>query len=157
MSLLESDVPVRAAVIVNAPLSVAQNVENWEHTLGLHFQWDEASRLAALRYDVDRQAGKIAERQPQPALLLLQGEADKSLGLEPARRAYARLRSTYARRGQAALVQLKVVPRLGHQFGPDAKTSPSAPPSDATELAALIEQWFQKFLTPAQTRASIKA
>ena len=34
LALMESEVPVAAAVIVNAPMSVEQNVENWERQLG---------------------------------------------------------------------------------------------------------------------------
>ncbi|MGI8436434.1 MAG: alpha/beta hydrolase family protein [Chthoniobacterales bacterium] len=150
LSLMESDVPVHAAVIVNAPMSVAQNVENWEHTLGLHFAWDDASHRAALRYDIGAQAARIARRQPLPALLLLRGEADKSLGLDPAQRAYEQLRSAYTAHDGANRVELQTVPGLGHQFGPDAKASPSEPASDAAELPARIEQWFQKFLKLAK-------
>src|SRR5438874_11517498 len=55
LALLESDVPITAAVIVNAP-SVTQNVENWQRTLKRQFEWDDASRKAASRYDVELQA-----------------------------------------------------------------------------------------------------
>jgi len=40
--LLESDVPIAAAVIVNAPMSVMQNDENWQRTLKRQFEWGNA-------------------------------------------------------------------------------------------------------------------
>ena len=75
LALLESDVPITAAVIVNAPMSVMQNVENWQRTLKRQFEWDNASRKAASRYDVELQADRIAERKILPALLIVQGDA----------------------------------------------------------------------------------
>jgi len=56
LALLESDVPITAAVIVNAPMSVTQNVENWERALKRKFEWDDASRKTASRYDMELQA-----------------------------------------------------------------------------------------------------
>src|SRR5437764_2987327 len=47
LAMLESDVPITAAVIVNAPTSVTQNVENWQRTLKRQFEWNDASRKAA--------------------------------------------------------------------------------------------------------------
>ena len=70
---LSPTVPITAAVIVNAPMSVMQNVENWKRTLKRQFEWDNASRKAASRYDVELQADKIAERKILPALLLCAG------------------------------------------------------------------------------------
>jgi predicted esterase len=83
LALFESDVPITAAVIVNAPMSVMQNVENWERTLKRQFEWDNASRKAASRYDVELQADKIAERKILPALLIMQGDADEQFGMDP--------------------------------------------------------------------------
>ena len=83
LALFESDVPITAAVIVNAPMSVMQNVENWERTLKRQFEWDNASRKAASRYDVELQADKIAERKILPALLIMRGDADEQFGMDP--------------------------------------------------------------------------
>src|SRR5437764_4618657 len=101
VAMLESDVPIAAAVIVNAPMSVMQNVENWQRTLKRQFEWDNASRKAASRYNVELQADKIAERKIPPALLIVQGDADKQLGIEPARHAFEALTQRYADRGHA--------------------------------------------------------
>ncbi len=68
LALVQSDVPVTAAAILNAPLSVEDNVRNWEHALKRPFQWDPASREAANRYNVARHADSITKRKPVSAI-----------------------------------------------------------------------------------------
>ena len=126
LALLESDVPITAAVIVNAPMSVMQNVENWQRTLKRQFVWDNAARKAASRYDVELQADKIAERKILPALLIVQGDADKELGIEPARHAFDALKQRYVGRGEAERIQFEVIHGLAHNFGPGSSATGSA-------------------------------
>jgi predicted esterase len=146
LALLESDVPITAAVIVNAPMSVMQNVENWQRTLKRQFEWDTASRKAASRYDVELQADKIAERKILPALLIVQGDADKQLGIEPARRAFEALKQRYDGRGEAERIQFEVIHGLAHNFGPGSGATGSTQASIDLEIAQKTEHWFQRFL-----------
>jgi len=146
LALLESDVPITAAVIVNAPMSVVQNVENWQRTLKRQFEWDDASRKAASRYDVELKADKIAERKILPALLILQGDADKQLGIEPARRAFEALKQRYAGRGEAERIQFEVIHGLGHNFGPGSDATGSAQASIDLEIEQKTKHWFERFL-----------
>ena len=146
LALLESDVPITAAVIVNAPMSVKQNVENWERTLKRQFVWDNASRKAASRYDVELQANKIAERKIPPALLIVQGDADKQLGIEPARRAFEALKQRYVGRGEAERVQFEVIHGLAHNFGPGFGATGSAQASIDLEIEQKTKHWFERFL-----------
>ena len=146
LALLESDVPITAAVIVNAPMSVMQNVENWQRTLKRQFEWDNASRKAASRYDVELQADKIAERKILPALLIVQGDADKQLGIEPARRAFEALKQRYVGRGEAERIQFELIHRLAHNFGPGSGATGSAQTSIDLEIEQKTEHWFERFL-----------
>ena len=146
LALLESDVPIAAAVIVNAPMSVTQNVENWERTLKRQFEWDNASRKAASRYDVQLQADKIAERKILPALLIVQGDADKQLGIEPARRAFEALKQRYVGRGEAGRIQFEVIHGLAHNFGPGSGATGSAQASIDLEIEQKTKHWFERFL-----------
>ena len=147
LALLESNVPITAAVVVNAPMSIMQNVENWQRTLKRQFEWDNASRKAASRYDVERQADKIAERKILPALLIVQGDADKQLGVEPPRRAFEALKQRYAGRGEAERIQFEVVHGLAHNFGPGSGATGSAEASIDLEIQQKTKQWFQRFLS----------
>jgi predicted esterase len=146
LALLESDVSITAAVIVNAPMSVMQNVENWQRTLKRQFEWDDASRKAASRYDVELQADKIAARKILPALLIMQGDADKQLGLGPARRAFAALKQRFVGRGEAERIQFEVIHRLAHNFGPGSGATGSDQASIDLEIEQKTEHWFQRFL-----------
>ena len=146
LALLESDVPITAAVIVNAPMSVLQNVENWQRTLKRQFDWDNASRKAASRYNVELQADKIAERKILPALLIVQGDADKQLGIEPARRAFEALKQRYIKRGEAGRIQFEVIHGLAHNFGPGSGATRSAQASIDLEIEQKTKHWFERFL-----------
>jgi predicted esterase len=146
LALMESDVPITAAVIVNAPMSVMQNVENWQRTLKRQFEWDNASRKAASRYDVELQADKIAERKILPALLIVQGDADKQLGIKPARRAFEALKRRYARRGEAERIQFELIHGLGHNFGPGSGATGPAQASIDLEIEQKTKHWFERFL-----------
>jgi predicted esterase len=146
LALLESDVPITAAVTVNAPMSVTQNVENWQRTLKRQFEWDNASRKAARRYDVQLQADKIAERKILPALLIVQGDADKQLGIEPARRAFEALKQRYVGRGEAERIQFEVIHGLTHNFGPGSGATGSAEASIDLKIEQKTKHWFERFL-----------
>jgi predicted esterase len=146
LALLESDVPITAAVIVNAPMSVMQNVENWQRTLKRQFAWDNASRKAANRYDVELQADKIAERKILPALLIVQGDADKQLGIEPARRAFEALKQRYVGRREAERIQFEVIHGLAHNFGAGSGATGSAQVSIDLEIQQKTKHWFERFL-----------
>jgi predicted esterase len=135
LALLESDVPI-TAVIVNAPMSVTQNVENWERALKRKFEWDDASR----------KADKIAERKILSALLIVQGDADKQLGIEPARRAFEALKQRYVGRGEAERIQFEVIHGLAHNFGPGSGATGSAQASIDLEIEQKTKHWFERFL-----------
>src|SRR2546423_9967918 len=47
LSMLESDVPITAAVAVKAPPNLNHKLQNWQRTLKRQFEWDNASRKAA--------------------------------------------------------------------------------------------------------------
>lgn len=146
LTLLESDLPITAAVIVNAPTSVTQNVENWQRTLKRQFEWDDASRKAANCYDVELQADKISERKILPALLILQGDADEQFGIAPARRAFDALKQRYVGRGEAERIQFEVIHGLAHNFGPGSGATGSAQASIDLEIQQKTKHWFERFL-----------
>src|SRR2546423_4985651 len=58
LAMIESDVPITAAVIVNAPTRRTQNGGNRPRTPKRQFEWDDALRKAASRLDVGPQCRK---------------------------------------------------------------------------------------------------
>ncbi|MGI8436546.1 MAG: prolyl oligopeptidase family serine peptidase [Chthoniobacterales bacterium] len=149
LALMEPGVPVAAAAILNAPLSVKENVRNWEQALHRQFQWDAAARAAADRYDVERQAGRIANRKPLPALLLMRGGADESFDAEAVGRATAALRTAYEKENAGSKFAAKVFSGVGHNFGPDAKVTTSAPTTASDEIDDTVEHFFERYLMSA--------
>jgi len=149
LSLMESDVPVAAAAILNAPLSVNDNVRNWEHAFHRRFQWDAAARAAADRYDVERRADRIVGRKPLPALLLMRGGADESFDAQSVRRATSALQMAYRKENEENKFAVKVFPGLGHNFGPDAKVTSTAPAPVSDEIDGAVKHFFQLYLKTA--------
>src|SRR5438876_321989 len=146
LAMLESDVPIAAAVIVNAPMSLTQNVETWQRTLKRQFEWNDASRKAASRYNVELQADKIAERKILPALLILQGDAVEHFGIGPARRAFDALKQRYVARGEAKRIQFEVIHGLALHLGPRSGATGSAQASIDLEIEQKTKHWFERFL-----------
>ena len=146
LALMEADVPVAAAAILNAPFSVKDNVRNWEHALHRQFQWDAAARAAADSYDVERRADNIVDRQPRPALLLMRGAADESFDPGSVERAIAALRRAYQKEHAENKFVVKVIPGLGHNFGGAVNLTSPAPPPVRDEIDATVQEWFDRYL-----------
>ncbi len=146
---METDEPVAAAAILNAPMSVNDNVRNWEHALHRHFQWDAAARAAEDRYDVERRAGRIADRKPLPALLLMRGGADESFDIEAVERATTALQMAYRKENAESKFAVKVFPGLGHNFGPDVKLTSAAPTPGSEGIDDAVQGWLERYLVGA--------
>ncbi len=143
LALWESSVPIKAIVVVNAPMSVAQNVENWERVLRRTFAWDERSRAAAARYDVRARARGVTANRLQPSILIVQGDADASFAPGPAREAAAALQAALVTGGQA---KCEVIPGLPHQFGESADAADEKRIAHAQTIDRLATEWFSRAL-----------
>jgi predicted esterase len=140
LALMDCPVPISAAVVVNAPFSVRQNVASWESALHRSYDWDEPSLRAAEHFDVQRHADRIASRTPRPAILVLQSASDEHLDVEPAVQAVAALKSAYESRGSDAAVELRILDNSGHNFSA----------ADAA-VATAASGWFRAHLAHRST------
>ena len=143
LALLETPVPIKAVVVVNAPMSVAQNVENWEQALRRTFVWDEHSRAAAARYNVSSRARELRTSKLRPEILILQGDADASFAPGPASEAAAALQASLVGGGQA---KCEVIPGLSHQFGESADATDEKRIAHAQTINRLATEWFARAL-----------
>ncbi len=145
LALIQSDVPVTAAAILNAPLSVEDNVRNWEHAVQRPFQWDPASREAANRYNVARHADSITKRKPVPALLLMRGEGDDSFDPSSVQHAIDALRAAYRKARAETKFKVEVLAGVGHNFGPDTgKDEKSKRTTD--QIDREVQDWFERLV-----------
>lgn len=132
LALIESPLPVAAAVVVNAPLSVRQNVASWEHALHREFAWDASSLRAAQRFDLVPHADAIARRRPSLSLLMMQSEADEHLSVQPMLDARTALQRAYGLVGRGGDVSARTLPGQTHDFA----TSPHT-------VASRTLAWFE--------------
>ena len=75
-ALIESQVPIRAAVVINAPMGLNASIEALESATRHPYVWTHRTRDLALRTDAVRHATQIASSSPPPRLLLINGADD---------------------------------------------------------------------------------
>lgn len=138
-ALMERTVPVRAAVVCNAPVSAGQAVGAVERALKVPYAWTPEAATVAARHDGVARAGEIGA-DPAPALLLLQSGADEHFGTGPVSALRATLRPRYEERSREDRLALRVLAGAVHHFG-------APPASDPALLRAETSAWFRRWLT----------
>jgi dienelactone hydrolase len=144
LALTESKVSIASIVVVNAPLSVRQDVGVWERELQRTFVWDEKSEGAAKRFDVLTHVRAIAERKPRPAILIMQGDKDEHLAVQPALDVAAKLNVAYGQ--DESMVQMRILSGISHNFGLAAKQDRGLNISDGKQIRDGALAWFARWL-----------
>ncbi|MBB3062482.1 alpha/beta hydrolase family protein [Microbulbifer rhizosphaerae] len=144
LGLIESDVPVRAAVAVNAPLNIRQAVDNWEKLFARKFNWSAPAKEAAQRYDVAAKAETVAQRNPATAILLLQGDKDEYYSPEPVKLAVSKLRQAY--HGYENEIQMQILKNTTHHFAADNNPAQNNPAANTDNASMVVLGWFSKHL-----------
>lgn len=134
-ALARREVPVGAAVVLNASTGLAASVDAYERATGQRYAWSTKSRAIARESDAVARAGDIAASAP--ALLILQGSADTMLTPQPARALHDALMSLYAGHAPLALVPVDGMP---HDF---------SAPNDLARVRAAVAGWFNAHLRAA--------
>ena len=143
-ALIETRLPITSVVVVNAPLSVRQNVESWEGALHRSFNWDSASERAANRFDVIQHAHDIASRRPAPDILMMQADEDEHLALPPSQLALTALRDAYRDGHQTARVELEILKGQKHSSV-----------FDSGEVRASAFAWLARSSKPNSERVEV--
>jgi predicted esterase len=112
IALAERQVPIDAAVTLNASTGVSDSVNAYERATGASYEWSERSRALASRSDAAKRSAAIA--RDTPAILLIHGQDDAMLTPESARKLHDVLRPYYAQAGAESRLRLSVVPGLQH-------------------------------------------
>ena len=108
-ALAERNVPVQAAVTLNAPTGLNEAIEAVERATKRPYAWTPATRELAQRSDSIARAGEIAAGDPPPALLIFHGAAEivppqPTLSLRDA------LQPLYEKSGNADRLRVVIVP-----------------------------------------------
>lgn len=135
-ALAEREVPVEAAVVLNASTGLSASVAAYERAAGSKFDWTPETRLLARRSDAMGRAADIAQGAPPPALLIVHGAKDAMVDETGAHALHRALKPHYSG-NDAGRLRLDIVPDLPHAL---------RTPGDIASMRALAGAWFLRFM-----------
>jgi dienelactone hydrolase len=134
--------PVSAAALVNPLVRVPGAVATIERVFNVHYEWTDASRAVADRFDFLRRATEIATAEP--ALLLVNGEEDHPEFRADAEALERELASRYR---DPSCVRLHRVPGMPHHMAEPPGVEPAPQNVHAAAVDAAFTAWFTEHLT----------
>ncbi|PZO10016.1 MAG: hypothetical protein DCF25_20985 [Leptolyngbya foveolarum] len=161
-ALLDGPTPIRAAVLAGSFPSLDAAVENFERGtrsyrdyLREHYDWleDEMmtyswsadSEAARSHFDLSGRAAELAEKSPQPAVLLAHGEQDEMLPVAEIRLLGDKLRGAYETRQAAERVAVNTFPHLAHHLDLMAENEPAVE-KDLQLFREAVSAWYRRYL-----------
>jgi len=132
-ALIESQVPVRAAVVVNAPTGLNASIEALEAATRHPYVWTRRTRDLALRSDAVRHATEIASERPLPKLLLINGADDAFVPPSGSMTLFRALQPLYHEKGRDDRLATALLPGVTHDW--------TGPPG-LTDVRAQVASWF---------------
>jgi alpha-beta hydrolase superfamily lysophospholipase len=137
-ALMDTGVPVGAAVTVNAPVSLNAAIEALERATKRPYVWSDSARLLAERSDSISHAAQIAGGTPPRALLLFHGADDTIVAPSGAVSLNAALQPFYRRPGDDRRLKLVIAPGISHGW---TELEP------LRQLRVSVADWFNTYLT----------
>lgn len=141
LALAEREVPVAAAVVLNASTGLPASVAAYERATGRTYAWTPETRALAERADAIARAAGIAAGSPGPALLVIHGGRDAMVGAGDARALHDVLAPYYAGE-RACRLALDIVDGMAHAPTGD---------DDAARVRMRAGDWFRRFLSRSGT------
>jgi dienelactone hydrolase len=136
-ALAEREVPIGAAVTVNASTGLSASVAAYERATKQTYGWTASAKEIAKRSDAAGRAVDIASGKPTPALLIVHGADDSMLGTQTAEALYQALLPLYRKSGNEARLRLQIEPGMTHAW---------TQAGTADELRRSIGAWFNRNL-----------
>jgi pimeloyl-ACP methyl ester carboxylesterase len=141
--LTESDLDVRAAVLVSPVIELHAAVDAMARRFGAAYDWHENALDVASRLDFVARADDFSQRGQPPILAIVGGDDDEAGFHAPAER----LRDALARRyHDRARVALRVVPGMGHALADEPGVEPAPQTTAAKTVDGLAVDWFSRHL-----------
>ena len=137
IALTEPDVPVRAAVTVNAPTGLSAAIDAMERATKRQYVWTVSARQLAERSDAIPRAAAIASGTSPPALLLFHGADDTVVMPSGAVSLRDVLQPYYQRSGNDQRLKLVIAPGVSHNW---------TEPRPLEQLRASVADWFNRYL-----------
>jgi pimeloyl-ACP methyl ester carboxylesterase len=143
--LAESDMDVRAAVLVSPVVRLRGAVSAMERRFGVTYAWSDESNAVADRLDFVARAPEIARRD-DPAVLLVVGEEDDPEFHEDAAELQAALAGAGGGEDRARVV---TVPGMPHALAEEPGVDPAPQTPHVAVVDRLAVDWFGRHLTAA--------
>jgi predicted esterase len=137
LSLVQHDVPVGAAVLLNPSAGLTASVQAYEHATHLNYAWSAESRALAKRTDAVEHVAEIAKGTPPPAILIVHGAKDDVVAQTNLNQLADALSARYARVRERERFRYDVVDDLAHNLS-------GAGADDA--LHRQVSAWFNRYL-----------
>ncbi len=135
--LADSDLDIRAAVLVSPVVQERRKIEAGERLYGFTYGWSDESNAVADRLDFVARAGDIAG----PPVLVVVGEEDDPGILEPAAELVATLT-----RDHATEAELVTVAGMQHGLAEEPGTEPAPQGTHAATVDRHAAAWFNRHL-----------
>lgn len=131
--LIESQVPVRSAVVINAPMGLNAAIAALESATRHPYVWTRRTRDLALRTDPVRHAQEIASFSPPPKLLLINGGDDALVPPSGSTRLFQALEPLYHDKGSDGRLATAVLPGVTHDW---------TGPAGLAQVRIKVASWF---------------
>ncbi|MEH2423352.1 MAG: prolyl oligopeptidase family serine peptidase [Nostoc sp.] len=164
LALLESKIPIAAAVLVGITKNLDTAVNSYERIVQetysflkeqypwveekhKKYSWSEKSEAAKQRLDFIVRAEEITKRNPLPATLFVHGMQDEIYEVSDTEKLYAALLSKYEQFNQSERLSMQTFRYLAHHIKPVATDISPEQRQDIATLQETVANWFSKYLT----------
>jgi pimeloyl-ACP methyl ester carboxylesterase len=144
LALAETPVPADAVVLVNPAARASSVIEAGERVFGVTYEWNDERNQKAAELDFVRRADEIAARDPQPPVLIVQGEDDDPAFVNASADLLDALGESYRSTEDVSIIR---VPGLGHPLAdePGIEAAPQTPGAAAVD-AVVTEMLARQLL-----------
>ena len=161
LTLVESSLPIKTAVLAGVTKNLASVVNNYERIvqaayptlkeqfpwLEERYRWSAESDVAKQRLDFVARASKIQERKPTPALLFVHGLQDEIFAASDVEELFAALLPYYEQTNQVKRLSMQTFKHLKHDLDLEAAKNSPDMQQNLAELQQIVVTWFSQHLT----------
>jgi predicted esterase len=141
LGLTDNKVRPKAVLVLNAPLSIKQAVDSFERQTGKQYRWTDAAKEASLRYDIARDADKLARSDAHTAILIVQSGRERGLSSSDASSVAQALKSAFAAHVSHPDIGAVALTNAGHHVLDDSDKDQTQ--TTRLDTQALITRWLQ--------------
>jgi hypothetical protein len=123
---------------------VASVIEAGERQFGMTYPWDDERKARAEQLDLVRRGSEIAARDPQPPIVIVQGEDDDPASVAGTGELHDALQASYR---SPEAVHLIRVPGLAHALADEPGVEPAPQSAGAAAVDTAVTDWLRTHLS----------